>query len=329
MLKIYKNTYVLSNIHKVKKLLAIFFLVFCFPLVSNAEIYRYMDENVHDGKEVIFSNGDVFRVESKTPGLFGQNLKKIENKSGKTRLLNIDSDIVFIRASFPSEKDAAVSIVSTSPAGNGISTINYYLIYLNDENKTNVIDIGGNDSVGMSIFAEIKKGHLSSLKVVGISDGDTDKFGDVIRYSLNLSDEKKFVKDGFQPKFLKLYGEYPETFFSDPQLREKLVKVIGYEKFRTLRSYVQVQSPAKLVDLRYFVLSGMMAHSGGQINGSLIIDTFSDNYWAIWFDGDAEINIGQTAKWNSKIIQIMIDSYSEKDYYKLSYENNKFIAKKR
>ena len=123
---------------------------------------------------------------------------------------------------------------------------------------------------------------------------------------MTLLNKVGFIDTSFNNKFIKFLNTHPETFFSDINFREKLAKKIGLTKFKELRESMMVASNTYIVNGHYITMSGCMPHSCGSNEGIILLDTATENYYAVLIDNyNNKIETFSTAAFSQDSINIL------------------------
>ena len=307
------------------KLIFVFLFLITANVYSQSFIFKQNSNQNKEHEKIKFTNGQsLIKTKIDQDSTFGETVLLLDSNNKTIRKID-ESDMLNIVGSYPNSSNALIALIQSNSSGTCCPWSDYQIVYIHN-NQIIMHDYLTSMTGDLLINMDLNNNKIKDLMVSNISDGH-DKYGDDVKSKRKLILGKGFIRDGFQNKFLNLAQSHPEDYFSNKQFREQLVKKIGFENFKTLRSYMSVASPSVIKDGRYIVFHGMAAHSGGAQNGILVIDAINENYWAVWINQDNKvISNGSTSPLVEEILSLInFNNYNEG--YSITFKNNKFNLK--
>jgi hypothetical protein len=265
------------------KSLLLFLLAVFITTTSYGRDYVHYGEKSKSFEQITFANGETLSyVQDNPKSLYGSLLGKTRDGS-KIAAINLSDSIINIVAAFPDSKNAQVAIVTSNCGGTSCPFNETYALYLH-KGKLHMSEIATIYNRDYRVNVEIESESLKNIGATNIWDGSRNSLGDPLMSSRTLSLGKGFVVKDFQKDFISLIGEHPEAFFSNKQLREIFAQKIGSSNFKSLRESMVVAPSSKLIDGRYIVFDGCMAHYCDVIQSALVLDGVLGNVWALQID---------------------------------------------
>jgi hypothetical protein len=263
------------------------FLCFALTLVllSRAEAYEInwdsKNRKLESLEKIRFSNGILLtRIKNSESG---QKLV-IRNPIGNEESVLFEDDYALIEAAWPNKGAASIAIVSHGCSGTGThcSWVATDLVLV-DGKRIRTYEITDRNFK--------LKARLDSTRVVSVIANNVvigeDAYGSDVVGTLEYLPGKGFIDSRMKRKYRQLVGVYPYDFFEHKLAREPLAKLIGSEKFKSLRLSMQVATPSELHSYRYLSFVGCTPSICPGNEGVVVIDTIGDDIW--WLQRKADV----------------------------------------
>lgn len=188
---------------------------------------------------------------------------------------------VTIMAAFPSAGVPAIVNVTSDGGGNCCLP------------RANLVDLTGPEPVVMQMpdigdDLEFKLISPTLLLVSGTNTVETDSNGDQMTTNYLYRLDRKLMTyapfDG-RTDFGQVVNETSGVLLADPASRKPLSDALG-DRLKEFRQHMEVTFPGTLVDYRYIVGEGCMAHACNDALGMYIIDIATGDATALWSDGN-------------------------------------------
>lgn len=268
----------------IKQLLLILVAAF-IATTSYGKSYILYGEKTKSFEKITFANGDSLNFVKDDPkSMYGSLVGKL-NSGSKIAAINLTDSIINVVAAFPDSNNSQVAVVTSNCGGTACPFNETYAIYLY-KGKLRMDEIATIYNEDYRVNVETESDLLKSIAVTNVWDGDRNELGDPVMSSRTLIPGKGFVVKNFQKELIGLIGEHPETFFSDKQARARFVQEIGASNFKSLRESMAVAAPSRLVNGRYIVFDGCMAHYCDVVQSALVLDGVLGNVWALQIDSE-------------------------------------------
>ncbi|MFA9216483.1 MAG: hypothetical protein ACEQSK_05180 [Sphingomonadaceae bacterium] len=237
--------------------------------------------------------------EARGASLFEQSVT-LQTPSSKQKTPLVKNDLAQIEAAYPNAQNAAAVLLSDNCSGT-ICDWKSLTLVLPAGAAVKSYPVDSPARITLTISGD----QVTAGRADGIPAGE-DKYGSRLTTSRQFLPGAGFVAAGFRPEYAALVGEHPERFFDNPTLREPLAKAAGLDNFRDLRRATAVASPSYLVQGRYLVLQGCVAHDCGGNYGFVMIDgVTADVFWARYSEGSNRY-AGATRKLDRAALQAVL-----------------------
>jgi hypothetical protein len=312
-----------------KKMFASLLLILLTSTFTHAQKYKY--ESREDGeriKTVIFANESSIKIEKNSSDGMASIVAIDKNQKIIYGLNEITDGHVNITAAYPNNLNAAVAIIETNCGGSMCSWNGVYAAYIYN-NKLHVDFISNNHEKDFRVNIDITIQNNPKIIAVNAPENTFNKYGDMLKGTRELINGKGAIKSTFQRDWLVFVGKHPEEFFKDASKRETLAKSIGYDNFRTLRSYMTGPGSTTISDGKYLVMNGCMAHFCPNYYATLLIDTSSSKIWVLWVDSDKRlVKSGTNNKWEKEVARSIISLMEYNESLRIVYKDGVFTAMK-
>ena len=163
----------------------------------------------------------------------------------------------------------------------GGSSCNYFSYYLLDlEHQTySMIPLLGNE-----IDLEIVNQNIYVSGQFGFNSLGDPTFKKLVYYPKFDSENSLgyWIDPDLPPKYLSLFGGHPEKFFSDNELRDRMVNQLKPDLFRTIRERTSTSGLMSVEAGHLLIIKGCMEHSCSGNNAITIVDMMNDNFHSIY-----------------------------------------------
>lgn len=168
----------------------------------------------------------------------------------------------------------------------------YYVVDLEHRSYSRIPLIG--DSIDLDIINK----NIYVSGIFGSNNIGDPSFQKLIYYpQLNPeSSHGYWINPDLPPRFLSLLGEYPNKFFSDNELRNRMVDQLQPNIFKTIRDRTDVSEPMTVEQGHLLVLEGCMAHACDSNNAKTIVDMMNDKFHSIYQEDGKFYSVGDNMK---------------------------------
>jgi hypothetical protein len=293
---------------------------------ANAMNIKFGDNN-KSYEKIIFSNNDILKIIKVDKDDWKRRQITYTKKSKKNpqQLEAVEDDILEFIYAYPSVSNAQVAILLSTCSGT-ICFPFIHVVYVEDDQLI-MHRLGStyyNDNLNFDI-------NVINNKVKFIANNVNtfrkNSYGDTIYTKMTLLNKIGFIDTNFNKKFLKILDVHPETYFSNSELREKLAKKIGGDKFRKLRESMEVASNTYITNGHFIMMYGCMPHNCDSNAGIVLLDTQNENYYTVLIDTNTkkiEFNSTSTSTINDEVIELLKNEMIE-NRFKVEYKNNLFV----
>lgn len=296
---------------------------------SHAQKYKYESrEDVERIKTVIFVNESSIKIDKNSSDGMASLVAIDKNQKIIYGLNEVSDGNVNITAAYPNYLNAEVAIIESNCGGSMCSWNSVYAAYIYN-NKLRVDFISNNHEKDFRVNIDLAIQNNPKIIAINAPEYTFNKYGDMLKGTRELINGKGAISSTFQRDWLVFVGKHAEEFFADVSKRDSFAKSIGYDNFRTLRSYMTGPGSTTISDGKYLVMNGCMAHFCPNYSATLLIDTSSSKIWAIWVDSEKKlVKSGTNNKWEKEVAQRLISLMDHNESLRIIYKDGVFKAMK-
>ena len=179
-------------------------------------------------------------------------------------------------------------IFQTKCGGTSCNYSSYNLIDLQHQTYS-VIPLFGND-----IDLEIMDQNIYVSGKFGFNSLGDPTFKKLVYYPKFDSEISLgyWIDPDLSPKYFSLFGAHPETFFSDNELRDRMVEQLKPDIFRTIRERTSTSGSMTVEAGHLLIMKGCMEHSCIDNNAITILDMMNDKFHCIYQVNNKFYSIG-------------------------------------
>lgn len=253
-------------------------LLSAFLLVSNisfSEEFNWSNKNsnykTHD--LIKFTNGVELVYKDQVAPEYSTRKILIKKPNGKPTIF-LEDDHVYISAAYPNAANTQMAVVSHSCGGTSCIVSPTYMVIPHDDSVIKFL-IGDEKIQLLTNFENKKLVSATAIKVaLGHDEFDSDILGD-IEYVAG----KGFVVPGMKNYYRELLNKHPAAFFDNVEARKTLAKLMGLERFRSIRHILSGPGSMQLIYNRYMALTGCMPQNCLNGHAAVVVDTTNDEVW--------------------------------------------------
>ena len=312
-----------------KKMYVSLLLLLLASTFSHAQKYKYESrEDVERIKTVIFVNESSIKIDKNSSDGMASLVAIDKNQKIIYGLNEVSDGNVNITAAYPNYLNAEVAIIESNCGGSMCSWNSVYAAYIYN-NKLRVDFISNNHEKDFRVNIDLAIQNNPKIIAINAPEYTFNKYGDMLKGTRELINGKGAISSTFQRDWLVFVGKHAEEFFADVSKRDSFAKSIGYDNFRTLRSYMTGPGSTTISDGKYLVMNGCMAHFCPNYSATLLIDTSSSKIWAIWVDSEKKlVKSGTNNKWEKEVAQRLISLMDHNESLRIIYKDGVFKAMK-
>ena len=266
-----------------------------------------------------FTNGQVLKAEG-TPGdsEAWDYLQLAENSDSQEYQQLLQAEFITIEAAYPNVENARAALVSTACGGRACNSVFMYLAYLYDErvmlhsvgldlldldsifSVTTNLDDGGSPIVTARVYQSWAEISEEIPKYINLAV--TNDYGDRLTEERYLVGGTGFLSNGFSEKYLPMINQHSELFLGDSVLSAHVRSSITGRDYSELRGYLEYGGQMLLVKGKYLSSSGCIPGFCPSHQAAFVIDTSTNNFWAIWVNYNEEaIKSASTTSWDDTV----------------------------
>ena len=187
----------------------------------------------------------------------------------------LEDDHVYINATYPNAANTQMAVVSHNCGGTACGgDTPTYMVIPHDDSVIKFL-IGNGKIQLLTNFENKKLVSATAIKApLGRDEFNSEIFGD-IEYVAG----KGFVVPGMKNYYRELLNKHPAAFFDNVEARKTLAKLMGLERFRSIRHILSGPGSMQLIYNRYMALTGCMPQNCPYGHAAIVVDTTNDEVW--------------------------------------------------
>lgn len=189
-------------------------------------------------------------------------------------------------------KNIGYYIFQTQCGGSACSNFSYFVIDLEHQSYSKIPLIEDNINI------DITNKNIYVSGQFGFNNLGDPGFQKLIYYP-KLDSESSlgyWIDPDLPPKYLSLFGEHPNKFFSDNELRDRMVGQLQPNIFKIIRDRTDVSEPITVEQGHLLVLAGCMAHACDNNDAITIVDMMNDKFHSIYQEEGKFYSVGDNMK---------------------------------
>ena len=187
-------------------------------------------------------------------------------------------------------KTVGYYIFQTQCGGSVCNYYSYYVVDLEHQSYSRIPLIGDNIDLDITNKSIYVSGEF------GINNLGDPSFQKLIYYPKLDSENSPgyWINPDLPPRYLAFLGDYPNKFFSDNELRSRMVNQLQPNIFKTIRDRTDISKPMTVEQGHLLVIEGCMAHACDSNNAITIVDMMNDKFHTIYQEDGNFFLLGTT-----------------------------------